>query len=93
MGRKYKIRDQEGLYFVTFTIVYWLDLFIRDVYKQAVVDSLNYCQDKKGLEVYAWVIMTSHVHLILRSNQSGLSVSLRPIMGNTSSLVRVSRNK
>ncbi len=52
MGRKYKIRDQEGLYFVTFTIVYWLDLFIRDVYKQAIVDSLNYCQKEKGLEVY-----------------------------------------
>ena len=49
MGRKYKIRDQEGLYFVTFTVVHWLDLFIRDDYKQIVVDSLNYCRENKGL--------------------------------------------
>jgi REP element-mobilizing transposase RayT len=82
MGRKYKIRDQEGLYFVTFTVVYWLDLFIRDDYKQIVVDSLNYCRDKKGLQVYAWVIMTSHVHLILRSNEN-LSDTIRDMKSHT----------
>lgn len=27
MGRKYAIRNQEGLHFVTFTVVYWLDIF------------------------------------------------------------------
>ena len=34
MGRKYAIRDQGGLYFVTFTVVNWIDLFIRDEYKE-----------------------------------------------------------
>ena len=87
MGRKYKIRDQEGLYFVTFTIVHWLDVFVRDDYKQIFVDSLNYCQDKKGLEVYAWVIMTSHVHLILRSN-GNLSDTIRDMKSHTSLALR-----
>jgi REP element-mobilizing transposase RayT len=65
MSRNYKIRDQEKLYFVTFTVVNWIDVFIRNEYKQIIIDSLNFCIDHKGLEVCAWCIMTSHVHLIL----------------------------
>jgi len=33
MGRKYTIRNQEEFYFLTFTAVYWLDIFIRQEYK------------------------------------------------------------
>ncbi|MBS1942316.1 MAG: transposase [Bacteroidetes bacterium] len=29
-----------------------------------MVESLRYCQEKKGLLLYAWVIMSNHVHLI-----------------------------
>ena len=68
MGRKYKIHDQSQVYFVTFTIVNWIDVFIRDDYREIVVDSLKYCQNNKGLEVYAWCIMTSHMHLIIGSD-------------------------
>jgi putative transposase len=38
MGRKYKIHDQQQVYFVTFTVVGWIDLFIRDEYKEIVTD-------------------------------------------------------
>jgi putative transposase len=65
MGRKYIIRDQSKPYFVTFTIVNWIDVFIRDIYKQIVIESLAYCQQNKGLQVYAYCVMTSHIHLIL----------------------------
>ena len=47
----YKIRNQEGLYFVTFTVVQWIDLFTRPVFAEIVVDSLNFCVRKKGLQV------------------------------------------
>ena len=62
-------------------------MFIRNNYKQVIVDSLNYCQEKKGLEVYAWVIMTSHVHLIVRSNDN-LSDTLRDMKSHTSLTLR-----
>ena len=74
MGRKYAIRDQQAPHFVTFTVVYWLDVFIRDEYKQIIVDSLIFCQQKKGLNIHAYCIMTSHVHLIL-SAQEGFALS------------------
>ena len=69
MGSRYKIRDQDGLYFLTFTIVGWVDLFIRNAYRDCLIDSLNYCMKHKGLRIHAFVIMTSHVHLIVSSKQ------------------------
>jgi putative transposase len=63
MGRKYAIRDQEALHFVTFTVVNWVDLFIRDEYKYILIESLRYCQKNKGLKIHAWCIMTSHAPL------------------------------
>jgi len=65
MGRKYKFRDQQSAYFVTFTVVDWIDVFTRNDYRVILVDSIKYCQQNKGLLVYAWVIMTNHVHLII----------------------------
>lgn len=67
MGRKYAIRSQEHFYFVTFTVVYWLDVFIRQEYKNIFLESLKYCQKEKGLMVGAWCIMTSHIHLAIAS--------------------------
>ncbi|MDX2196727.1 MAG: transposase [Cytophagales bacterium] len=65
MSVKYKIRDQDKLYFVTFSVVYWIDVFTREEYIQVLLDSIKYCQKEKGLEVYAWCIMTNHVHFII----------------------------
>jgi len=56
MSRKYKIKDQDKLHFVTFTVVYWIDIFIRNDYKAVFLESVRYCQKNKGLEVYAWCI-------------------------------------
>jgi hypothetical protein len=52
MSSKYKFRDQEKLYFVTFTVVYWIDVFIRNEYKDILLDDIRYNQVNKGLEVY-----------------------------------------
>jgi len=32
MSRKYKFLDKEGLYFVSFATVNWIDVFVRPVY-------------------------------------------------------------
>jgi len=67
MSRNYKFHNPEGLYFVSFAVVYWLDVFTRNVYKDILIESLKYCQKQKGMEIIAWCIMTNHVHLIFRS--------------------------
>ena len=68
MSRNYKFLNPEGLHFVSFAVVEWLDVFTRNLYKDIVIDSLTFCQKNKGMEIVAWCIMTSHVHLIFRSN-------------------------
>jgi len=68
MSRKYKIQNPSGVYFVTFTVIDWIDVFIRDEYRAVVISSIRYCQRNKGLEVYAYCFMTSHIHLIIAAN-------------------------
>ncbi|MEM8525342.1 MAG: transposase [Bacteroidota bacterium] len=71
---RYKILDQNGLNFLTLTIVEWIDLFTRPVYSDIVIESLRYCQQEKGLMVFGYVLMPSHLHLIVRTdNTTGLS--------------------
>ena len=64
MSRKYKVRDNTKLHFVTFATVYWLDIFTRTEYKNLLIDSLRHCQKHKALDIYAWCIMTNHLHMI-----------------------------
>ena len=82
----YNITDQYGMYFVTFTVVGWVDLFTRLECKRILVDALKYCQQNKGLKVHAYVIMSSHVHLILSSSSEskGLSSIIRDYKSHTS---------
>ena len=53
------------LYFTTTTVIDWIDVFSRPLYKHILIESLAYCQDNKGLDIYAWVLMTNHLHLIV----------------------------
>lgn len=85
MSRKYKISDQEKLHFVTFTVVEWLDVFIRKEYCDIFLESIRYCQKNKGLELYAYCIMSSHVHMIIgRNGDSKLEDIIRDIKKFTS---------
>lgn len=67
MSRNHKSHNPEGLYFLGFAVVYWLDGFTRNEYNDILLKSLSFCQKEKGMEVVAWCIMTNHVHLIFRS--------------------------
>lgn len=67
MSRNYKFHNPDGVYFISFAVVEWLDVFTRNEYKNIIIDSLRYCQKEKGMEIFAWCIMTSHIHLIFRS--------------------------
>lgn len=67
MSRNYKFHNAESAYFVSFAVVEWLDVFTRNAYKDILLESLAYCQKEKGMEIYAWCIMSNHVHLVFRS--------------------------
>jgi putative transposase len=84
-GDRYFIKDQKATYFLTLTVVNWIDIFTRVDYRDAVVDSLNYCINEKGLILNSWVIMSNHIHLIGRvENKIGMSGFLRDFKKYTS---------
>lgn len=88
MSIKYKFRDQNQLYFVTFAVINWIDLFIRNEYRQIMLDSWKFCRTNKGLELYAYVIMPSHVHMIIGSNKDELENIMRDMKKHTSGSLR-----
>lgn len=84
----YFIIDQNAPHFVTFAVVRWVDVFTRTIYADAVVDGLNYCIINKGLEVYGWVIMPNHLHLMIRAKEGyRLSDILRDFKKHTAKYI------
>ncbi len=63
----------------------WVDVLSRPIYKDIIIDSLKYCQQEKGLILYAYVIMNNHVHLIAAAREGfNLSDILRDFKKYTS---------
>lgn len=84
MSTAYQIKEQGEIYFVTLQIVNWIDLFSRLDYRNIVIDNLKYCQKEKGLVIYAYVIMSNHIHLIIQAKENNLSNVLRDFKSYTS---------
>ncbi|MBL6964555.1 MAG: transposase [Bacteroidetes bacterium] len=72
MSEKYKFHNPDGIYFVTSTIVEWIELFKDEKMCNIVLDSLKFCQQEKGLVIYAWCIMPNHIHLIISRKEGNL---------------------
>jgi putative transposase len=62
---RYRIIEGIGVYFVTFTVVEWLPVFIDETTCKIITDSLNFSIQNKRLGVNAYVIMFNHLHAIL----------------------------
>ena len=62
-----KNRITGEVYYVTDTVVDWMDIFTRPIYRHIIIESLKYCQTEKGLLIYAWVFMSNHMHMIVGS--------------------------
>ena len=80
----YKIRNKHEIHFVSFSVVGWVDLFTRPLYKNIVLESFQYCQSHKGLNIHGWCIMTNHVHFLAGATNDNLSEILRDLKKFTS---------
>ena len=78
-----RISEQDEVHYVLFQIVKWIDIFTRQVYRDIIIDSLRYSQQNKALEVYAYAIMSNHVHLLIRCGKGRLSDTIREIKSYT----------
>ena len=88
MSRKYKFWDSNKMYFMSFTTVNWIDVFTGNEYKDEIIKSWLHCQQEKGLEIYAWHIMPSHIHMIISSHDKPLEDIVRDMKSHTSSQLK-----
>ncbi len=90
MSRRYKVFDSTKPYFVTSSVVSWIKIFNDNKIVDILIKSIRYCQLNKGLEIYAYVIMPDHFHMVCRSiSDNNLSDIFRDLKKFTSrSIVR-----
>jgi putative transposase len=67
-GQKQNIKTDKA-YYLTLTVVGWIDVFTRENHRKALIESLKYCQKEKGLVVFAYCIMSNHIHMIVNTNE------------------------
>jgi putative transposase len=70
MRSRYKVFDDQYTYFITSSIHCWVPLIIDESLFEIIIDGLVFAQRKKGLEIYAYVIMLNHIHAVIGHNNS-----------------------
>lgn len=64
---RYRILDARGPHFMTATVNHWLPLFAQPAMVDIVLASWRYLQREAGFELFGYVILENHLHLIAAS--------------------------
>jgi putative transposase len=75
MRSRYRINERDTAHFITATVVEWLPVFTTSGCCDALIRSMEYCRQNKGLQVHAWVILDNHFHGIMSGPE--LAATLR----------------
>ncbi len=57
------------IFFWTATINNWHRLLMKDEYKNVIINSLTYLSEAGKIDVFGFVLMPNHIHLIWRINE------------------------
>lgn len=74
MPKNFKSKEAEIPYFLTFTVVEWLNVFTKPEYCKILWESLQYCRKEKGMKLYAFVFMTNHIHLVISASDKNIKL-------------------
>jgi REP element-mobilizing transposase RayT len=74
MTKNFKSSESGIPYFLTFTVVEWLNVFTQTSYLKILWDSLQYCRKEKGMKLYGFVFMTNHLHLIISADYKNIKL-------------------
>ena len=61
--------DEHLPYFCTITVLDWLPLLVEAPYIDPIIESQRFCRQHKGLELFAFVVMPNHAHLIAAAGE------------------------
>ncbi len=75
--------NYNSVFFITLSVVSWVDVFTRKAYCDEIVKNIQYCQKHKGLELYAYVFMSNHMHWLAGQKEGRLNYLLRDFKSYT----------
>lgn len=65
---RYKIYEPTHPHFLTCTILHWLPIFTNQESVQIIINSLKHLQESDNMNIYAYVILENHLHLVASSD-------------------------
>jgi REP element-mobilizing transposase RayT len=71
-------------HFVTSTVVDWIDVFTRRAYCEIIIEAMEFARKFRGLHIHAYVIMPSHLHMLVSSREEQLGSIMRDFKQFTS---------
>jgi len=71
---RYRICQPEYPHFITATINNWLPVFTRPETMNIILDSWRFLQRNDDFEMFGYVIMENHLHLVARSRDLGRDI-------------------
>ena len=71
------IHDATHLYFVTASVIEWIPLFKYPKYAEIVLNSLSWMQEQKRLLLFAFAIMPTHIHLLIKPENQSISETVQ----------------
>lgn len=79
MPRAARTKSESGVYHVVMRGVGRQLIFEDDADRRAFLRTLYKCRDEHGLVVYAWCLMTNHVHLLVKEGSEPLGDTMKRI--------------
>lgn len=76
MRTRYKIVDDNYAYFITSTVIEWIPIFTSEKYYNILIDTIKFYQLHNKLEIFAYVILPEHFHMIMRCKELKKNVQL-----------------
>ncbi len=64
------------LYYITFTILGWKEIFINDKFCDIAYKWFYYAKDKYGNKINGYVIMPNHLHVLMRITDKSPKLSI-----------------
>ncbi len=77
-------QDPQHLYFITASICGWKPLFYQPVYASIVFDSLQWLRTQKRMKLFAFVLMPTHLHVIIKPENFTIGEILQQLGSFTS---------
>jgi len=65
MRSRYRFTEDEGIYFVTCTVIHWLPAFTRREDFELLLAPLAHYRRTRAIKLYAYVLMDNHLHLVI----------------------------